>query len=359
MADNRSSQAIQSIVTSNSVKVSKDINDNTTANPIHADISDGVNALTLSVFNSALSGTNTSIPIAGRYQVTPDTFDDGDATHFLTDANGRLKVIFDDNALLTDDSAFSVGVDKVQVGGFLADETTPDSIDEGDVGAARITLDRKQLMVIADPTTDANRLAIDASGFATINVNGIVPVSATDLDIRDLTSLTDSVEVLQSTHDNLNANANLQINDVDVSPANPVPISKDQNINSSTNPIFVNVVEGGLSATEIDDFYTLVDVPVNATATHAYPVTATKTFVLDRVMASCAQPIRVEVKVGPIATQSTVAVKFTSGANRNVDFDFNGKIEVPDTASGTISVEIKNIGDQQSDVYSTILGNEI
>ena len=41
----------------------------------------------------------------------------------------------------------------------------------------------------------------------------------------DLDASEDSVEVLQDTHDDLNANANIQIGDADVSGANPVPIS--------------------------------------------------------------------------------------------------------------------------------------
>jgi hypothetical protein len=38
-------------------------------------------------------------------------------------------------------------------------------------------------------------LEIDASGFITANINGTVTVTATDLDIRDLTSASDSVEI--------------------------------------------------------------------------------------------------------------------------------------------------------------------
>lgn len=45
-----------------------------------------------------------------------------------------------------DDSAFTVGISSVTPIGYLADETATDSIDEGDIGAARMTLDRKQLM---------------------------------------------------------------------------------------------------------------------------------------------------------------------------------------------------------------------
>lgn len=48
-----------------------------------------------------------------------------------------------DRLQLVDDSAFSVAASFVAPAGFLADETAPDSVDEGDVGAARMTLDRK------------------------------------------------------------------------------------------------------------------------------------------------------------------------------------------------------------------------
>ena len=47
---------------------------------------------------------------------------------------------------VADDSAFTVGSTTVTPAGFIADETATDSVDEGDIGAARMTLDRKQLM---------------------------------------------------------------------------------------------------------------------------------------------------------------------------------------------------------------------
>ena len=55
------------------------------------------------------------------------------------------------------------------------------------------------------------------------DAGGSLTVDATDLDIRDLTSASDSVEVLQDTHDDLNANANIQVGDSDVSTSNPIP----------------------------------------------------------------------------------------------------------------------------------------
>jgi hypothetical protein len=42
----------------------------------------------------------------------------------------------------TDDSAFSIGSDTVSPIGAVADETSPDSVDEGDIGVVRMTLTR-------------------------------------------------------------------------------------------------------------------------------------------------------------------------------------------------------------------------
>lgn len=47
-----------------------------------------------------------------------------------------------------DDAAFTVGSDNVLAVGMLADETSTDSVDEGDIGIPRMTLDRKQLVTL-------------------------------------------------------------------------------------------------------------------------------------------------------------------------------------------------------------------
>lgn len=57
-----------------------------------------------------------------------------------------------DSQVVTDDAAFTVGTTKVQPAGFLADETATDSVDEGDAGAARMTLDRKQIVTVQPHT---------------------------------------------------------------------------------------------------------------------------------------------------------------------------------------------------------------
>ena len=76
-------------------------------------------------------------------------------SHAVTNA-GTFAVQVDGNALtalqkiddpvLVDDAAFTPATSSVMMAGFEADETATDSVDEGDAGAARMTLDRKQIV---------------------------------------------------------------------------------------------------------------------------------------------------------------------------------------------------------------------
>jgi hypothetical protein len=258
------------------------------------------------------------MPIAGRYQATPDTYGDGDATALLTDANGRLEVNTTVASDAVDDSAFAIATDYVSVAGFLADETAPDSVDEGDVGAARMTLDRKQLMVIADPTTDANRLAINASGEAQV-----------DLAAHALTN------------------------------ANPLPISKDGSANSETNPIYVYPVTQVVSGNEIHDYDVAVAVASDATSNHDYTVAGT-TFFLKSVIISGSGNIKAEIQTGPLAGLTTKAVVFLTGRQGDTkQVNFNPPIEVPVTSTGTVRIIKTNRQGSATDLYSTIIGSDV
>lgn len=283
-------------------------------------IGDGTNQLDLVVANSAFGATPTIMPIAGKYEATPTTYGDGDATPLLVDANGRLQVDVISGgganaSVIVDDSAFAIGTDSVTVSGFLADETTPDSVNEGDVGAARMTLDRKQLMVLADATTDSQRLAIDSSGHAQVDL-AAVSVTA-------------------------------------------VPVSADSSANSETNPIFVQVVDGALSGIEFVDYDTSAAIAVDASDNHDYTVTAATTAKVQCAFGSASGAQKIEIQAGPVATLVTQAVQFTSMANPNWYVDFKGLLEVPDTSTGTIRIIRTNRDEAAQDVYSTIIGTEV
>jgi len=286
-------------------------------------IGDSTNIFDVAVLNSALSGTANAFPVAGRFQGTPDTFTDGDATHLLTDENGRLQVDIvsgggSNASVQVDDTAFTPATSSVTNIGFFADETTPDSVDEGDIGAARMTLDRRQLMVITDATTGSQRWAIDSSGLGQVDV---------------------------AAHALTNSNA--------------VPVSADNSANAETNPIFVQVVSGVLSGIEVVDFDTTASVAEDATDNHDYTVTAASTLKVQCCFGSASGAQKIVISSGPVAGLVTQATLFTSMSNPNWVADFKGLLEVPDTSTGTLRIARTNRDEDSMDVYSTILGTEV
>lgn len=92
----------------------------------------------------------------GRYNSAGVTVGDQKTEELQLDVNGNLKVTTTgssgDSAVLADDAAFTPGTSNVDAVGFFADETAADSVTEGDIGAARMTLDRRQ--ITASQTTD-------------------------------------------------------------------------------------------------------------------------------------------------------------------------------------------------------------
>ena len=363
-------------------------------------IGDGTNQLDLVVINSAYGATPVAMPIAGKYEATPTTYDDGDAVPLLVDENGRLQIDISSISGIpsnTDDSAFTIGSDLVSPIGALADETAPDSVDEGDIGLVRMGLNRvlyvqpfdgtnKQPMMDAaaragyvqvtdgtntQPTMDANTRAgyviltdgtndvdIDASGYLTVNVNGSVTVTASDLDIRDLSHTTDSVAIGDGTDTwSIDGSGFGQV-DIAAQSLTAVKISKDANANSETNPIWVKVTDT-VSGAEQHDYDTAAAVASDASSNHDYTVTATKTFLLKSVIAAASGAMKIEIQVGPVASLATVAVAFTNAADLTEQIVFDPPVEVPDTSTGTIRVIRTNRENKAMDVYSTIIGSEV
>lgn len=121
-------------------------------------------------------GTTVVTPVAGTYKATRDAVDDGDAGAVAINAKrGQFVTLEDsssveiqgtdqdsgagtDKALdvgimvpasgggvqlgLIDDAAFTIATSAVMPMGALADDTSPDSVDEGDVGIPRMGLNR-------------------------------------------------------------------------------------------------------------------------------------------------------------------------------------------------------------------------
>lgn len=128
---------------------------------------------------------------------------------FATQVDGAaltaLQLI--DDIVHTDDAAFGTATDKVAVIGAILDNVAPDSVDEGDAGALRMSALRELYIQIRDGAGNDRGLNIDASGRAGVTVENSPTVTAA-----------------QGTHDNLNLNANMQVGDADVGGGNPVPV---------------------------------------------------------------------------------------------------------------------------------------
>lgn len=262
-------------------------------------------------------------------------------------------------------------------------------------------LDANQDNVAISDGTDT--LEVNADG----SINAVV--TATDLDIRDLDSAQDSVEVLQATHDNLNANANIQVGNTDVSNGNPVPVSDaggsltvdatdldirdlafatdkvdvtgsdvtatvtatDLDIRDLTHVSdsvkigdgtdflainadgSINVVPQEDSGTEIVN-YSTATVAGGATSNHDWTSAAASK--LYQVFASGSGKMKIEVQIETAAasgTFNTVAVAFNSTATPNMDVTLAKYAAVPNGAR--VRVIRTNRDNQSQDVYSTIV----
>ncbi|MGH8532364.1 MAG: hypothetical protein ACREV1_06420 [Gammaproteobacteria bacterium] len=103
--------------------------------------------------NVAARGTNAGELYVKHVDAIPVTDNAGSLTVdnagvFATQVDGAaltaLQLI--DNPVVVDDAAFTPATTSVSMAGFFADETATDSVNEGDGGAARMTLDRKQII---------------------------------------------------------------------------------------------------------------------------------------------------------------------------------------------------------------------
>ena len=283
------------------IKISKNLDDNSITNRIDVNISDGVESLLINAdgsINSVVSATDLDIRDLSHVS---DSVQVGDGTEImLVNADGSINAVVtatdldirnlsasQDNVAIsdgtdtlavnadgsinvtlvgtsfpskTDDSAFTIATDAVSPIGALADETAPDSVDEGDVGLVRMTLDRKLLTRVVG-ATDANRMDVDASGHAQVDIAAssvTLTVQATDLDIRDLSAAQDNVAISDGT-DTLAINADGSINAVvtatDLDIRNLSAAQDNVAISDGTDTLGVNAdgsINAVVTATDLD-----------------------------------------------------------------------------------------------------------
>lgn len=258
--------------------------------------------------------------------------------------------------------------------------------DKVDVTGSEVSLDSATLAALESITVQ------NGAGAAAVNIQdggNSITVDAVDLDIRDLTSASDSVSVLQATHDSLNANVTIQVADVDVSNANPVPVSDAggsitvdavdldiRNLSTAQDSVAADIRIGGnpvttlnpvpvvvspdASGDEINDYATAAAVAGGASTTHTYTVTAAKTLLLQQIEATGSGKVKMEVSVETgvaSGVYNTKFVQFNSTAETNMSIHLAAPITV--AAGVRVRVILLNRDNQPQDLYSTISGVEV
>lgn len=231
---------------------------------------------------------------------------------------------------------------------------------------------------LADATIPSQQLAISASGAAKVDGSAVIqPVSATDLDIRDLSSATDSVTVVAT---------DLDIRDlafatdkVDVSGSSVTATATDLDIRdlsaaqdsvsawisdatgaafSPSNPLPVAVQPQ--DGDPITDFKDASSIGAGSSDAHVYTVSGGKTLYLQAIEASASGKakmlLEIETGVGT-NTFTSIGVQLNSTASPNMSFKLTTPIAV--AAGVKVQVTMTNRDLAAQDLYSTILGYEI
>lgn len=197
---------------SGGIQTSVQLIDDTVATTAAAITSKGMAAAGTDGTNARILKTDTS----GELQIDVLTM----PTTTVTDGAGALNVIVDsgaitetnsgsiltstqliDDTIKVDDAAFTPATTSVNMAGFEYDDTTPDSVNEGDAGAARMSANRNVYTTIRDAAGNERGANVDASGNLSVAVGTALPAgtnaigklaanSGVDIGDVDVTSVT-------------------------------------------------------------------------------------------------------------------------------------------------------------------------
>jgi hypothetical protein len=242
---------------------------------------------------------------------------------------------------------------------------------------ALLSIDGSGNLLIAGTVAISGSVAVTATdldirdlAFATdkVDVSGSsVTVSATNLDIRDLTHASDSVKIGDGTNfAAINASGELAVDMVAQSatgsavPAQAMMVGGTDGTNlralktDATGQLQVVVVSES-APTKVVDYATATPAAA-AVSNHDYVVTNAATFKGKKVLAAGLEAIK--VRVGTY-DGSSFTPKFAAFAQPGQALEIDiCQLELLGDGTDAIRVEITNLGDAASDIYSTIQGTE-
>jgi hypothetical protein len=88
-----------------------------------------------------------------------------------------------------DDAAFAVTTDDIVPAGFMFDDVTPDSVNEGDAGVGRMSANRNQYIQIRDNAGNERGLEITAAGEAEVSLTTALPAGTNNIGDVDVLTL--------------------------------------------------------------------------------------------------------------------------------------------------------------------------
>jgi hypothetical protein len=199
---------------------------------------------------------------------------------------------------------------------------------------------------IRDLSNATDSVTAHQGGSWSVDVANTVTIQSTDLDIRDLAFATDKVDVSGSSVTATVSATDLDIRDLSASSDSVSAHLKDEagNAFSSANPLPVEFFE---NQTEAFNFHQGSAIASNGTTTQTFSAPAN--FKLKDVYVSGSGKLKAELKINAV----TVAVGFNSTANPNVNWSFQKGLNA---SSVDIEVVITNKDNQAQDLYSTIVG---
>lgn len=297
-----------------------------------------------------MSDYNSSLPV--RTENAGDVIAKiADATipsqQLTVNADGSINIT-DNGVSLTVDAVnldirdLAFATDKIDVGGSVVALDAPtlaalESITvQNPAGAGAVNIQDGGNSITVDGTVELGATTLAAlesitvqnpGGAGAVNIQdggNSLTVDAIDLDVRDLTHVSDSLKVGDGT-DFLAVNTD-----------------------GSINVVLLNDVPG----TEICNYTTSSSVGTGVSVNHDYTVTALKTFTGEQIVASGSGKIKVVVLFNAV----TKFVVFNSTAHPTIILPLLRMIKA--AAGQVVRITITNTDNQAQDVYSTLMGSE-
>jgi hypothetical protein len=222
---------------------------------------------------------------------------------------------------------------------FISDATTPaQKLKVNADGSIDTNFAVGSKIIVTDGTDD---LEVNADGsinvqdddltFANdkVDVSGsdvTATVTATDLDIRDLSASTDSVQV------HLFDEAGVAF-----SASNPLPV----------------VISSDVEGIEVCNYNTSASVASDADVNHDYTVTTSKTLLIEQAWISSSGKLKAQLLVNGVVKY----VGFNSTSNPNIEIPVKKMLK--GLTAQVVRITVTNRDNQAQDIYSTLIGVEI